>query len=508
MFSKVLIANRGIIRELCIQAVKELGAKAAVFYVSDKESGVGEVMADEAYEFPSSHQVNPFYDGQRIVELAERIGADAVHPGYGFLSANLDFAEKLAARGIRLIGPDPARVLPEFFRKPDLKRVAQKLRIPVLASSKACSSLAQVEEAAREIGYPLVLKPVSGSGARAVAHVLNEAQLRPAYDASLSRILRYEQGAEEVFLEQYCSHARHLEFPVIRDAVGNVVVLPEIECSVQRKFQKLLIETPSCFEDKALLKTLATKSRRLVERLEFVGVASVEFLISGDEAYFLEINGYLQPGFAASSRLNGIDIVREQISICAGESLSFSQEDVFPRGCAVSLSINAEDPLEDFTPSPGTVDCLAFPSASGVELLTTVSSGDEISSLYAPVIGQAIAVDQTREAAICKLQAALSSCIIEGLKTNLPFLEALLGAPEFAQGKIDMDYLSDAGKLQELAASMQVSEEEDMAAFIAALTLHNDANSEQIIQAAENRAQQYSFWNLTSRLLNRNKMEF
>ncbi|NMC61741.1 MAG: ATP-grasp domain-containing protein, partial [SAR324 cluster bacterium] len=285
MFSKVLIANRGTIRAKCVQAVKELGAKAAVFYTDLDNMSHGVRMADEAYPLGLGEPTRAYYDSDRIVELAVRIGADAVHPGYGFLAENLDFAKSLAERNIKFIGPDE-QTLARVTNKPLMKEEARKVGMKTIPASERCSDFARLKLSAKEIGYPLVLKPVSSSGGTGMTLISKESELRSSYDSFLNRSERFKLSIRDVFIEKYLEKARHIEFPVLRDSSGNMLILPEVEASIQRRFQKLLVETPSPFKDRNLIRELALLSRRLIDKLDYVGLASVEFIISGKNAYF------------------------------------------------------------------------------------------------------------------------------------------------------------------------------------------------------------------------------
>lgn len=508
MFSKILVANRGIISASCVQAAREAGAEAAVLYLPQDKRSFAEMMADEVYELNSPDPAKAYYDVARIADLAQKIGADAVHPGYGFLAGNTDFQRLLEEREIALIGLRSTKHTDVLSSKPRAKAFAEKLGIRAVPGSDVCTTFAEVEGAAKKMDYPVVLKPASGAGGRGMRIVARESELESAYGYALSRAERFGVASAHVFVEEYLKSARHLEFPVLRDDSGNIIVLPEVESSIQRRFQKLLMETPSAVENRALVKQLAGFSRRLVERLEMVGFASVEYLVDGDKAYFLEINNYVQPSHAATTELTGIDLIKEQIRVCSGEDLLFGQEDVFAHGRAMSVFVNAEDPLEDFAPSPGVVHRFELRSGAGIRVHSTLASGDTVSSLYDPVLAQVVAVNHHREDVIRKLSVALSGFIIEGVKTNLPFLRSLLEAEAFVSGDVNVSFLSERSSLRDLLENMSVDEEEEIAALIAALTLHNDVNSQKIIEAAAAQANQYSIWNFTSRLLNRNKMEF
>lgn len=505
MFSKVLIANRGTIRAKCVQAVRELGARAAVFYTDQDNMSHGVRMADEAYHLAGADPIRAYYDAERIADLAVQIGADAVHPGYGFLAENVEFVRNLAARKIRFIGPDE-RMLRLTVDKLRMKEEAEKTGMKIVPGSGACLDLTSLVSAAKETGFPVLLKPVSGSGGVGISVIRKEAELRPAYEAFVNRSERLKLENRQVFVEKYQEHARYIEFPVLRDKNGNAVSLPEIEASIQRRFQKVVVETPSPLKDRDLIRELSAQSRRFLERLEYAGLASVEFIVTGKNICFIEMNTYVPVWHAASTYSTDADLVREQIRIISGDLLSVREGEQNPRGHVIGVSINAEDPAKDFVPSPGTLTQFEVPLATNATINATAKRGDTISSFYEPVIAQALAIDSTREASITKLKVALSELIVEGVKTNLPLVRAILESPQFTRAEADISMLVDKDSLAELLEKTRREAEEDMAAIIAALTLHGDANSQEIIDAA-GRVEGFSFWNLTSRLLNRSTME-
>lgn len=508
MFKKILVANRGIIRLNCVQAVKELGAKAAVFYAPNDNMSIGVRSADEAYQLDSTNPSATYYDIEAIIALAEKIGAEALHPGYGFLAENASFARKLGEKGIKLIGPDFDRPGIELTNKPATKRLANELGVPVVPGTEECSSIEELRSAIAPLGFPLILKSVAASGGQGVRSVSKESELEDNYQHLVDLVARTHGDTTSVFAEKHLKDAQHIEFPVVRDSLGNVVVLPEINGSIQRRFQKLLIETPSAYPNRKLIKRLAVLSRRLVERMDMVGFASVEFLLEADQAYFLEINGYIQPAHVATNRLTGIDLIKEQIRVVAGEELSISQEEMRVRGHVIGVSINAEDPEDDFAPSPGTLLYFDTPSGTGATVYATAQSGDRISTFYDPLVAQVVAVDSTRKDTIRKLLVALDGFIVEGIKSNLPLLQAILRHERFSKGNFSVDLLSDRAVIRELLDSTRSEEEETISALLAALALGNDKNTQEILDAAAERSDGYSFWNFTSRLLNRNKMEF
>ena len=507
MFSKVLVANRGAIRAKCVQAVKELGCKAAVFYTGQDNMSHGVRMADEAYEIHSSDPMHAYNDVESIVELAVRIGADVVHPGYGFLAEDVTFAKALRSHGIHFLGPDPDRL--EFLTdKTAMRGEAAVAGMQVVPGSEAFEDLASLQAAAKELGYPVVLKSISGSGGIGVAVVRREQDLLPAYEGVLARADRQRLRSRKLFVEKYLPNARLVEFPVLRDSHGNTLALPEIESSIQRRFQRLVAESPSPLPDRALLKRLATRARKFVDKLDLAGLTTVEFLLDGADAYFLELNTYVPVWHTLISQLTGVDVVKEQIRIAAGDSSGIFAEQVVPRGHVVGVSLNAEDPEEDFVPSPGTIHRFDVPMSLGTIVYGTAESGAAISALFEPVIARVVAGAPSREETIRKLQVMLGDLIIEGVKTNSPFLRAILDDESFRTGTLSAGWLLDRQVVQRLNERSRLETEEEIAALLAALTLHNDSNSQQILNAAAQRSENISFWNFTARLFNRQTMDY
>ena len=503
MFRKVLIVNRGLIQVNCIRAARELGAVAAIAYVADDKNSVGVRMADEAYELAGSDPSEAYRDASRIIELAVHIGADAVHPGYGFLAQSSALASALSERGITLITSVSGGPVGDLGQKPAVKAEAERLKIRVVPGSPALTEPEEIIRVARAIGYPIALKTTTGVGGRGIRVVQNEQGLREAVQGLLPRA---EQSASGLFVERFFSSVRNIEFPVLRDRFGSTVVLPEVESSLQRRFQKLVMETPSSFSDRALIRQLAAQSRRLVEKLEIVGCASVEFLIDDVGAQFLELNCSIQPAHVATYEVTGLDLLKEQLRIHAGEPLSLAQEDIQPQRVALSVVLNAEDPAVGFAPSSGSIKRFEIQSGMGVSVYSTVTAGDRLSPYFDPALAHVVAADWTREDACNKLEASLKSTIVEGVKTNIPFLLALIRSEAFQEGAMHTGYIADREIQRQLTDAAQEGEGEDVAALIAALALHHDANREGILEGAE-KVSSYSLWNLTSRLWNRNKME-
>ncbi|MCC6932846.1 MAG: ATP-grasp domain-containing protein [Deltaproteobacteria bacterium] len=477
MFSKILIANRGIIRTNCVQVARELGAVAAVMSLPGDDFGLGERTADEIYVLDTKDPAHAYYDREAIAELAVDIYADAIHPGYGFLAQDALFATELRDRGITLIASGLLDDQHSITDKTKVKQIAAELDIPTLKGSSECATFTEVEEAAAGIGCPLIIKPLNASGGLGLNVCFEQSKLQRTYDNIKLRLDTAAAACKTVFIESFLPQARHIELPVLRDSFGNIVSLPPLEGSIQRRFRKLIIESPAAFSDDKLIQQMTVHSCRLVEHLGLVGCLSVEFLYDGNDIYFNEINGYIQPTHLVTHAHTGVNLLAQQIKIFAGEKLDITQADINPRGHALGVSINAEDPENNFIPSTGALNQRFMYSGMGVTVHKTFVEGEKLSSFYEPVLAQLIAVDQTRTQTINKLITVLRSYILEGVKTNIAFIEAILNSALFRAGKMDSSYIHQPKALKELITVNVDEKEEDIAALLAALTLANDAQT-------------------------------
>jgi acetyl/propionyl-CoA carboxylase alpha subunit len=483
MFKKVLIANRGIIQANCVRAVKELGARAiTIFEEADKESA-GVRNADEAYELVVKDRRHRAYlDIDQIVELAERLGVDAVHPGYGFLAQNAEFVSKLAERKIAFIAPSFSGVF-NLSNKHLVKAYVAKTGMPILPGSECFKDKEWLYTFAEAIGYPLVIKSAYGYGGLGMRVVWSEAELLAAFEEIQFVCSRLMLASNEVFLEKYLEDTQHIEFPVFRDHNGQVIVLPELECCVQRRFKKLVVESPSPNLSPAMRQLLESQIRVLVDRLGIHGFASVEFLLKEGKAYFLEINGYIQPAHTASGLLTGIDMLKEQIRLVSGESLSVAPGKFNVHGHVINAYVCAEDPENGFVPSPGTVDRLYLPFGEGVFLQSSIFSGATISSYYDPMIAKLLVRGSNREDAMNKMIIALKEFFVEGVRTNIPLLRAIICSPEFKSGNFGPALLNQPSQLKRLMESLRTPDQQMIAAMIGALAVHRDTLRQSLVEA-------------------------
>jgi len=451
MFRKVLIANRGEIALRVIRACRELDiATVAVFSEADRDS-LHVRLADESVCIGPPAPAQSYNYIARLISAAEVTGADAVHPGYGFLSENAHFVEVCESCGFTFIGPSP-EMIRRMGDKSEAKRTMRAAGLPLVPGSDG--ELADVDEAvsvARDIGFPVIVKASAGGGGRGMRIAWDERQLRAGFG-----IAQAEAGAafsnSAVYLEKYVVKPRHIEFQLFGDGQGNVVHLGERECSVQRNHQKLIEEAvSSCLtpEQRAEMGAMAARG---AASIGYRNAGTMEFLYDQDgRFYFMEMNTRIQVEHPVTEEVTGIDLVKEQLRVAAGERMSFTQEDVTFSGHAIECRINAEDFEHGFRPSPGQVTYWYKPGGPGIRVDSHVYAGYRIPPYYDSMIGKLIAVGKTRAEAIRRMEIALDEMIVEGIKTSIPFHKLALHHPRFRAGDLDTRFVEDL--LQERAAA-------------------------------------------------------
>ncbi len=441
MFRKVLIANRGEIAVRIIRACRELGiATVAVFSEADR-SALHAQLADEAVCIGPARTADSYLNIKAILAACEITGAEAVHPGFGFLSENAAFARMCEKCGVTFIGPPPS-AMEQMGDKSQAKAVMKAAGVPVVPGSDG--EIASFEEARRiaeEIGYPVMVKASAGGGGRGIRRVDTEAQLEAAITAARQEAASFF-GDDGVYLEKFIVNPRHVEIQVIADNFGNVVHLGERDCSLQRRNQKMIEECPCPVMTPSLRKAMGEAAVRAAMACGYRSVGTVEFLLEGKEFYFMEMNTRIQVEHPITEMVTGIDLVKNQLRIAAGEPLPFRQEAVKLTGHAIECRINAENPAKDFRPCPGRIVSLHMPGGPGIRIDSAVYQGCEIPPFYDSMIAKLIAYAPTREEALMKMKWALAEFIVEGVDTNIDFQLNLIKDADVEAGRYDIGFLT------------------------------------------------------------------
>ncbi|MBS2008190.1 MAG: acetyl-CoA carboxylase biotin carboxylase subunit [Cyanobacteria bacterium SZAS TMP-1] len=439
MFNKVLIANRSEIAVRVIQACRELGIPTvAIFSEPDKDSRHVQ-MASETWQL-EGQPAKVYLDAAQILDIAKRAGADAIHPGYGFLSENADFARDCAAAGIKFIGPSPD-VIHKMGSKIESRRVMDAAGVPVVpGTTNPVRTPEEVKKLGEQYGYPIAIKASAGGGGRGLRVVRKAEEVDNALAGAQREGASYF-GSDEVYVEKYLDHPRHIEVQILADEHGNIVHLFERDCSSQRRHQKLLEETPATKLDKDLRARLLASAVKGAAALGYSSAGTVECMVSGNDFYFLEVNTRIQVEHPISEATTGIDIVKEQILVAAGHKLSFTQEEISQRGHAIECRINAEDPAKNFMPSPGTLSRYELPHHPWVRVDTACYPGYTVLPFYDSLLAKLVVWGRTREEAINRTKVALNNFKIEGVQTTIPFHLAMLDDPNFQAGEIYTTYV-------------------------------------------------------------------
>lgn len=443
---KILIANRGEIALRIIRAAHELNIPTVAVYAKADEESLHVKLADEAYCIGEKHAFESYLHMENIISAAVLSGADYIHPGYGFLSESPLFRKLLKACNIGFIGPSEETLL-TMGDKASAKALARKAGVPVVPGSIGeVSSLEEAKALAKDIGYPLLFKASSGGGGKGIRLVEQEEDLQSAYLAVKKEALA-NFGEEGLYMEKYLEAPRHIEFQILRDVHGQTVHLFDRDCSLQRRKQKVLEEAPSPNLSKELREAMGKSACALAEAADYLGAGTVEFLLDREgHFYFMEMNTRIQVEHPVTEMITGMDLIKEQIYIAEGKPLSFSQEDLTIRGHAMECRINAEDPEEDFRPSPGTITFLHFPSGKDIRVDSACYTGLTISPYYDAMVGKIIVHGATREEARRKMKSALYELTIEGIKTNRTYQEALLETTFFKEATYDTMTLEHHGR--------------------------------------------------------------
>ncbi|MBA3993973.1 MAG: acetyl-CoA carboxylase biotin carboxylase subunit [Cyanobacteria bacterium DS2.3.42] len=439
MIKKVLIANRSEIAVRVITACREMGIKTVAIYSEPDKLSRHVSLADEAYQLEGQPQ-KVYLDAAQVVDIAKKCGADAVHPGYGFLSENPEFARNCADAGIKFIGPKPD-IIHQMGSKVESRRAMEKAGVPVVpGTTDPVNSADEVKTLGAKYGYPIAIKASAGGGGRGMKVVRTEAEAENAFTQAQREGASYF-GNGEVYVEKYLDHPRHVEVQILGDEHGNVIHLGERDCSTQRRHQKLIEESPAAKLDPKVREKLLAASVKGAKSLGYTSAGTFELLVAGNEFFFLEVNTRVQVEHPVTEYVTGIDIVKEQIRIASGEKLSVKQEEVSFRGHSIECRINAEDPFKNFMPAPGTVRNFVEPRMPWVRVDSACYSGYQILPFYDSLLAKLIVWGRDRKEAIDRMKLALSEFKVEGVATTIPFHLAQLEDPKFINAETYTTYI-------------------------------------------------------------------
>jgi acetyl-CoA carboxylase biotin carboxylase subunit len=441
LFATVLVANRGEIARRVFRGCRQLGLKTVAVY-SEADRGALHVRdADAAVEIGGAPARESYLNAERILDAARQTRADAIHPGYGFLSESARFAEAVQRAGIAFIGPSPEAIR-KMGNKIEARRLMSSAGVSVLpGSSGAVADVAGAEAAAREVGYPIILKAAAGGGGIGMARVDKPGDLAAAF-AAANRRAQAAFGTGELYVECYLERPRHVEVQVFGDEAGTVVHMHERECSIQRRHQKLVEESPAPGLPAATKSGLTAAAVAGARAIGYTNAGTMEFLVDEHGGfYFLEMNARLQVEHPVTEEVTGLDLVVAQLRAAAGEPLPWRQSEIVQRRVAIECRVYAEDPSKGFLPSPGTIQKLELPSGEGIRIESGIEAGSTVSVHYDPLLFKLIAHGATRADAIEHLAVALDRCVIEGVQTTIPFLRRVVASAEFRQGRVHTQML-------------------------------------------------------------------
>ncbi|MCA1687089.1 MAG: acetyl-CoA carboxylase biotin carboxylase subunit [Actinobacteria bacterium] len=452
MFGKVLIANRGEICVRVIRALKELGISSVAVYSDADREALHAARADEAYHIGPTPASESYLKIEKLIETAKRSGADAVHPGYGFLAESAAFARAVTEAGLVWIGPHPGAI-EAMGSKVESRRIMAGAGVPITpGTERPIASPEEIPTFAAEHGYPVAVKAVAGGGGKGFAVALDKTQIEAAFERARREGEAYF-GDGAVYLERYLPSPRHIEIQVLRDRHGNAVHLGERDCSIQRRHQKLVEECPSPAIDPPMREAMGRAAISAAEAVGYDNVGTVEFLVQDDEFFFLEMNTRVQVEHPVTEEVTGVDIVQTGIRIATGEELPFSQEDISWRGHAIEVRINAEDATGDFVPSPGVVTTYQEPGGPGVRVDSSLKGPGIVPEAYDPLFAKLIVRGADRGDALRRLRRALAEFRVEGIATTLPFHRALLEDEVFLSGNYTTGFVAERLEGLEIEAS-------------------------------------------------------
>ncbi|MBN1633693.1 MAG: acetyl-CoA carboxylase biotin carboxylase subunit [Ignavibacteria bacterium] len=461
MIKKLLIANRGEIAVRIITTAKEMGIKTVTVYSDFDRYSLYTKLADEAFYVGESPASQSYLLADRIIESAKKSGADAIHPGYGFLSERSMFAKLCIDNEIKFIGPS-AEAIENLGSKTKAKQLAVKNDVPVVAGTeKAIKEINEAKEIAKKIGYPIMIKASAGGGGKGMRVVKSESELESSLRMAQNEA-RSSFGDDSVFIEKYVDSPRHIEFQILVDEYGNAVHLGERECSMQRRHQKIIEETPSVIVDDDLRRRMGEAAKRIALASGYTNAGTVEFMVDNEKKfYFLEVNTRLQVEHPITEMRTGLDLVKEQLKIASGEKLSVTQDDVKFKGYAIECRICAEDPDNNFLPSTGKIEYMSRVLGNGMREDTGIEQGNEISIYYDSMISKLISYGPDRETAVDKMRRVLKDYKISGVKTNINFLLQLMNCDEYIKGEYNTQFVEKTflPRLSKLKIQVDLSDE-------------------------------------------------
>ena len=438
LFKRVLIANRGEIALRIMRACRELGIQTAIIYSKQDKNGLAVKFADKAYCI--GNNAKDYLDYKKIVKIAKKAKADAMHPGYGFLAENSDFAKLCEKKKIKFIGPS-AKSIELMGNKDNAREAIKKLNIPIIIGTKTLKDIKDAVDSAQSIGYPVILKAVAGGGGKGMRVVKDQNELKKAFESAQSEA-EASFGNNLLYMEKYLEEPKHIEFQILTDKFGNAIHLGERDCSIQRRHQKLIEEAPSPALNKELRQKIGEAAIKIVKAVKYEGAGTVEFLLDKNRNfYFMEMNTRIQVEHGITEMITGVDLIKEQIKIAAGGKLAYMQEDIKIRGSAIECRINAECPSESFCPRTGTIMNYLPPGGPGIRVCSSCHTGHIVSPHYDSLIAKLMCSGSNRNEAISRMKRALEEFIIEGVDTTIPFHKAVLNSKGFTKGDITTNFI-------------------------------------------------------------------
>jgi len=468
MFRKILIANRGEIAVRLIRACRDLGISPVAVYSEADRQALHVRLADEAYFIGEAPAAQSYLVGEKIIDAAKKSGAEAIHPGYGFLSEREWFARAVGEAGLTFIGPSPESI-EMMGDKTNARIAALKANAPIVpGTTEPLTDDSTAKKVAAEIGYPVMMKASAGGGGKGMRIVRSDEEMAAALQMA-SAEAQAAFGDPSVYIEKLIERPRHIEIQIVADKFGNIIHLGERECSIQRRHQKVIEECPASFNDAELRERMGKASVEIARAANYYSLGTIEYLVDSDRNfYFLEMNTRLQVEHPVTEMVTGVDLVREQIRIAAGEKLSIKQEDVRWNGSAIECRVYAEDPANNFLPSPGKITRLRTPSGPGVRDDSGVYEGWEVPLFYDPMISKLAAWGATRDEAIGRVRRALGEYHVGGIRTTIPFFLSVLDDEEFQRGETDTGYIARFLERQKAKTESEPNAELEIAAAIAA----------------------------------------